>query len=104
MIASKRIEEKKEAKSYILLITPPITDDFHSQHPHATSIISSWRGPHIGYKPKSVISVMMITTLVFEQMSLRFEGAMGFHCNRKTERQMTKRTISLSQMSRAKLA
>ena len=42
-------------------------------------------------KPKSVISVMMITTLVFEQMSLRFEGAMGFHCNRKTERQMTKR-------------
>ncbi|MBS7284256.1 MAG: hypothetical protein KIG89_02170, partial [Prevotella sp.] len=41
--------------------------------------------------PKSVISVMMITTLVFEQMSLRFEGAMGFHCNRKTERQMTKR-------------
>ena len=42
-------------------------------------------------KPKSVISVMMITTLVFVQMSLRFEGAMGFHCNRKTERQMTKR-------------
>lgn len=41
--------------------------------------------------PKSVISVMMITTLVFEQMSLRFEGAMGFHCNRETERQMTKR-------------
>ena len=55
-------------------------------------------------QPKSVISVMMITTLVFEQMSLRFEGAMGFHCNRKTEMQMTKRTISLSQMSRAKLA
>ena len=42
-------------------------------------------------KPKSVINVMMITTLVFEQMSLRFEGAMGFHCNRKTKRQMTKR-------------
>ena len=42
-------------------------------------------------KPKSVISVMMITTLVFVQMSLRFEGAMGFHCNRKTERQMTRR-------------
>ena len=42
-------------------------------------------------EPKSVISVMMITTLVFDQMSLRFEGAMGFHCNRKTERQMTKR-------------
>ena len=41
--------------------------------------------------PKSVISVMMITTLFFVQMSLRFEGAMGFHCNRKTERQMTKR-------------
>ena len=56
------------------------------------------------FQPKSVISVMMITTLVFEQMSLRFEGAMGFHCNRKTERQMTKRTISLSQMSRAKRA
>ena len=48
MIASKRIEEKKEAKSYILLITSPITDDFHSQHPHAKSIISSWRGQHIG--------------------------------------------------------
>ena len=55
-------------------------------------------------QPKLVISVMMITTFVFEQMSLRFEGAMGFHCNRKTERQMTKRTISLSQMSRAKRA
>ena len=33
---------------------------------------------------------MLITTLVFEQMSLHFEGAMGGHCNRKTERQMTK--------------
>ena len=55
-------------------------------------------------KPKSVISVMMITTLVFVQMSLRFEGAMGFHCNRKTERQMTKRTFSLSQMSNDELA
>ena len=43
------------------------------------------------FKPKSVISVMMITTLVFVQMSLRFEGAMRFHCNRKTERQITKR-------------
>ena len=32
-------------------------------------------------QPKSVISIMMITTLVFVQMSLRFEGAMGFHCN-----------------------
>ena len=41
--------------------------------------------------PTSAVSVMMITTLVFEQMSLRFEGAMGCHCNRKTERQMTKR-------------
>ena len=60
--------------------------------------------PLYAIKPKLVISAMMITTLVFEQMSLRFEGAMGFHCNRKTERQMTKRTISLSQMSRAKLA
>ena len=49
------------------------------------------RTAHWFYKPKSVIRVMMITTLVFEQMSLRFEGAMGFHCNRKTERQMTKR-------------
>ena len=43
-------------------------------------------------------------TLVFEQMSLRFESAMGFHCNRKTERQMTKRTFSLSQMSNDELA
>ena len=55
-------------------------------------------------QPKLGISVMMITTLVFEQMSLRFEGAMGFHCNRKTERQMTKRTFSLSQMSNDELA
>ena len=31
---------------------------------------------------KSAISVMMITAYIFEQMSLRFEGAMGFHCNR----------------------
>ena len=31
--------------------------------------------------PKSAISVMMITAYIFEQMSLRFEGAMGFHCN-----------------------
>ena len=54
--------------------------------------------------PKSVISVMMITSCVFEQISFRFEGAMGFHCNGKAERKMTKRTISLSQMSRAKLA
>ena len=47
---------------------------------------------------------MMITAYIFEQMSLRFEGAMGFHCNRETGRQMPKRTISLSQMSRAKRA
>ena len=32
--------------------------------------------------PKSAISVMMITAYIFEQMPLRFEGAMGFHCNR----------------------
>ncbi|MBP5316011.1 MAG: hypothetical protein J6Y87_09145, partial [Muribaculaceae bacterium] len=41
--------------------------------------------------PKSVIGVMMITTLIFEQMFFRFEGAMGFHCNRKAKRQMPKR-------------
>ena len=41
--------------------------------------------------PKSVISVMMITTFIFEQMLFRFEGTMGFHCNRKTGKQMTKR-------------
>ena len=41
-------------------------------------------------QPKSAISVMMITVYIFEQMSLRFEGAMGSHCNRKTGRQMTK--------------
>ena len=41
--------------------------------------------------PKSTVSIMVITTLVFEQMPLRFEGAMGFHCNRKTEKQMTKK-------------
>ena len=52
-----------------------------------SEVVNNWEK----VKPKSVISVMMITTLVFVQMSLRFEGAMGFHCNRKTERQMTKR-------------
>ena len=41
--------------------------------------------------PKSVISVMMITTSVFEKMCSRFEGAMGFHCNRETGRQMPKK-------------
>ena len=35
----------------------------------------------VSIKPKSAISVMMITAYIFEQMSLRFEGAMGFHCN-----------------------
>ena len=50
------------------------------------------------------MSVMTITTSVFEKMCSRFEGAMGFHCNRETGRQMPKRTISLSQMSRAKRA
>ncbi len=34
------------------------------------------------HNPKSAISVMMITAYIFEQMSLRFEGAMGFHCYR----------------------
>ena len=29
---------------------------------------------------------MVITDLVFEQMYCRFEGAMGFHCNRRTEK------------------
>ena len=43
----------------------------------------------VSIKPKSAISVMMITAYIFEQMSLRFEGAMGFHCNRETGRQMT---------------
>ena len=52
-----------------------------------SEVVDNWEK----VKPKSVISVMMITTLVFVQMALRFEGAMGFHCNRKTERQMTKR-------------
>ena len=33
-------------------------------------------------KPKSAISVIMITAYIFEQMYLRFEGAMGFHCYR----------------------
>ena len=35
-----------------------------------------------GIKPKSAISVIMITADIFEQMYLRFEGAMGFHCYR----------------------
>ena len=42
------------------------------------------------FKPKSVISVMMIIDYVFEQMFCHFEGAMGCHCNRKATRQMTK--------------
>ena len=37
------------------------------------------------------MSVMMITSCIFEQISFRFEGAMGFHCNGKAERQMKKR-------------
>ena len=62
------------------------------------------RTAHWFYKPKSVIRVMMITTSIFEQMCSRVEGAMGLHCNRKSERQMTKRTFSLSQMSNDELA
>ena len=42
------------------------------------------------YYPESVNSVMMIMTFIFEQMSCYFEGAMGFHCNRKVARQMTR--------------
>ena len=34
---------------------------------------------HYLVKPKSDISVMMITTFIFEQMLFRFEGTMGFH-------------------------
>ena len=43
------------------------------------------------FYPKSVISVMMISSFIFEQMSCNFECAMGFHCNRKVAGQMTKR-------------
>ena len=39
-------------------------------------------GVQCGCNPQSAISVMMITAYLFEQMSLRFEGAMEFHCNR----------------------
>ena len=35
------------------------------------------------FQPKSVISVMMIITFIFEQVFCHFEGAMGFHCNRE---------------------
>jgi hypothetical protein len=42
------------------------------------------------HNPESVNSVMMIMTFIFEQMSCYFEGAMGFHCNRKVARQMTR--------------
>ena len=45
----------------------------------------------ISLKPKSVISVMMVIAFTFEQMFCRFEGAMGFHCNREATKQMTKR-------------
>ena len=41
---------------------------------------------------------MMIIAFIFEQMFCRFEGAMGFHCNREATKQMTKsRLISAYQ-------
>jgi len=40
--------------------------------------------PSCYFYPKP-ISVLMITTCIFEQMFFRFEGAMGFYCNRKLE-------------------
>ena len=36
---------------------------------------------------------MMITSSIFEQMYLRFEGAMGSHCNRETGIQMKKESM-----------
>ena len=33
----------------------------------------------------------MIITSIFEQMFFCFESAMGFHCNRKTGKQMPKK-------------
>ena len=45
------------------------------------------------FKPKSVISVMMIISFILEQMFCRFEGAMGFHCNREATKHMTKRWL-----------
>ena len=47
--------------------------------------------PLVLFQPKSVISVMMMTAFIFEQMSCCFECAMEFHCNRKAAGQMTKR-------------
>ena len=34
----------------------------------------------------------MIITSIFEQMFFCFEGAMGFHCNRKTGKHMPKKS------------
>ena len=45
------------------------------------------------------MSVMMITSCIFEQISFRFEGAMGFHCNGKAERKMTKRKYVCAEQS-----
>ena len=47
----------------------------------------------VPFYPESVISVMMIIDYVFEQMLCRFDGAMGFHCNREATKQMTKRRL-----------
>jgi len=38
---------------------------------------------------------MMITTYIFEQMFFRFEGAMGFHCNRKNGKKDDKKKVRL---------
>ena len=56
-------------------------------HKHDYPIDEIWNTNN----PKSVISVMMIIAFIFEQVFCRFEGAMGFHCNREATKQMTKR-------------
>lgn len=45
------------------------------------------------FKSKSVISVMMIIVLNLGTDVCCFEGAMGFHCNRKATEQMSKRWL-----------
>ena len=92
-----RDESLKANWGTICTLVPLVSED-GKKHKEITAdtqgifrLIQSIPSPKVEpFKPKSVISVMMITTLVFVQMSLRFEGAMGFHCNRKTERQITK--------------
>lgn len=55
-------------------------------------------------KPKPVISVMMVTAYVFEQMYLHFKDATGFLCNRETGIQMTKSKLGAACLLKSMIA